>query len=289
MKLLNCSKTYSISRKTSEANLHRITTFCLSLALVVCAQAEETEPNKTANAEMKKWISQSGIEVAKTNTLRCNCYIIRDKDNAVLVDTSIKGERRKLLKSIIHYTENQQCTLRCIVLTHNHFDHVGNAAFLSREFNCPILIHTTEAEELFVGHSSIPRGLKNPFKYLTLKISQLNNKGKVLPMQKFEKCEQNQVVGVEEGYSLSEFGINAKLIVSAGHTSGSVSVLIDNEIAIVGDAMVHSATGKIFPPFANNPELVKDSWRKLLDTGCKIFLPAHGNENTKDLVLKQLE
>lgn len=47
--------------------------------------------------------------------------------------------------------------------------------------------------------------------------------------------------------------------------------------------------GSIFPPFADNEGLMVESWKKLLDTGCKIFLPAHGSERSRELVQKQYD
>lgn len=69
-------------------------------------------------------------------------------------------------------------------------------------------------------------------------------------------------------------------IPTPGHTCGSVSLIVDGEIAVVGDAMVGRRS--IFPPFADDvPELVR-SWQKLLDTGCGLFLPAHGRAKGRE-------
>jgi hypothetical protein len=65
---------------------------------------------------------------------------------------------------------------------------------------------------------------------------------------------------------------------------GSISLIIDDEIAAVGDAMVGTLPGKIYPPFADDvPELIR-SWEILLNTGCGTFLPAHGSAKRRQLV-----
>ena len=67
-----------------------------------------------------------------------------------------------------------------------------------------------------------------------------------------------------------------------GHTSGSVSVIIDDEIALVGDTMFGIFRSSVFPPFADNiPELIR-SWKSLLETECSLFLPSHGREKTRE-------
>jgi len=56
------------------------------------------------------------------------------------------------------------------------------------------------------------------------------------------------------------------------------------KISIVGDAMFGVSKRSIFPPFADDePEMVK-SWKKLLNTGSSLFLPSHGNENSREKV-----
>ncbi len=64
-------------------------------------------------------------------------------------------------------------------------------------------------------------------------------------------------------------------------------MIVNNEIALVGDAMVGMFKNSIYPPFACDTEQMVESWGKLLETGCSLFLPAHGTENSRELVEKQ--
>lgn len=70
-------------------------------------------------------------------------------------------------------------------------------------------------------------------------------------------------------------GETAELLETPGHTNDSMSILLDGAIAIVGDAMVNFF-GKQYPPFADDEEAVKASWKKLLDTKCELYCPSHG-------------
>ena len=63
-------------------------------------------------------------------------------------------------------------------------------------------------------------------------------------------------------------------------------VIVDNEIALVGDAMIGKFPGSIFPPFADNVPVLVSSWGKLLRTGSLLFLPSHGTQNNRRLVEK---
>ncbi|MEL7658773.1 MAG: hypothetical protein AAGU75_23015, partial [Bacillota bacterium] len=81
------------------------------------------------------------------------------------------------------------------------------------------------------------------------------------------------------------FGKQVKLFETPGHTDDSLSFIVNDTIAIVGDVMVN-AFGNIFPPFADDEEAVKISWRKLLDTQCELFCPSHGKPFHRDNLMK---
>ncbi|MBN2339447.1 MAG: Zn-dependent hydrolase, partial [Acidobacteria bacterium] len=91
----------------------------------------------------------------------------------------------------------------------------------------------------------------------------------------------------ESLHDLKDFGLNAYILHTPGHTSGSVSIIVEGEIALVGDAMFGILPGSVFPPFADDPGQLMASWGKLLDTGCSLFLPAHGSAIGRSLLQKE--
>lgn len=94
---------------------------------------------------------------------------------------------------------------------------------------------------------------------------------------------------INDNYNLELLGFKACIIHTPGHTVGSISIIINNEIAIVGDAMFGIFKESVYPPFADDPKLMIKSWGKLLDTGCSIFLPAHGTSNSRELLQRQYD
>ena len=68
-----------------------------------------------------------------------------------------------------------------------------------------------------------------------------------------------------------------------------MSVVLDDEIALVGDTMVNAGPWSVFPPFADDVGLLLDSWRRLLETGCRIFLPGHGTAIGRPLLERRFE
>ncbi len=67
-----------------------------------------------------------------------------------------------------------------------------------------------------------------------------------------------------------------------------MSLIVDDEIAIVGDAMFGIFPGSIFPPFGDDKLQITQSWKLLLETGCRLFLPAHGTANSREQVEKSV-
>ncbi|MCI0523244.1 MAG: hypothetical protein L0Y37_06275, partial [Bacteroidales bacterium] len=74
-----------------------------------------------------------------------------------------------------------------------------------------------------------------------------------------------------------------------GHCAGESAVIIDGEVAIVGDSLINIPTVKIFPPFADDVKELLRSWEKLLATGCHTFLPGHGGHISREVLQHEYE
>ena len=75
--------------------------------------------------------------------LLANTYIISDKDNnAVVIDPS------KDYDGVINYLEKQGLTLKAVLLTHGHFDHMRGANRLINKYHIPLYIHYEDEENL---------------------------------------------------------------------------------------------------------------------------------------------
>jgi len=45
--------------------------------------------------------------------------------------------------------------------------------------------------------------------------------------------------------------------------------------------------GSVYPPFTIDAKTMVMSWGKLLDTGCSVYLPAHGTADSRELLKNQ--
>lgn len=223
------------------------------------------------------WLTKNGYEVHQLLRGRSNSFLVIKNDKALLIDTGRKFKRRILTERLEKY---KNLTIVALILTHSHFDHTENAAYLKKKYRIPVFIHREEAEFLRRGDNPPLRGSFSLTRLLTALWE-----SKIKDYFRYEPVEPD--FQVDERFDLAVFGFNACLLHTPGHSLGSMSLIIDDEIAIVGDAMFGVIKKMIYPPFAYDPEQMIKSWGKLLDTGCVIFLPAHGTQNGRELIERQ--
>ncbi len=225
--------------------------------------------------------TNKGNEIIQLLSGRSNVFIIKHASGGVvMVDSSVKHARRQLTWAL---KQQKIDKIEYLILTHCHYDHAANANFIRNTAGARTVIHKSEAECLSKGVMEIPEGTNVVTDKLVAIARKINFTITVEPCQADIQIDDNfQLPGFE--------GI--MIIHTPGHSKGSVSILVDDEIALVGDTMVNVALFKIFPPFAEDTLLLKQSWQKLLATPCNTFLPSHGNavnRNDLDIALQELE
>jgi hydroxyacylglutathione hydrolase len=194
----------------------------------------------------------------------------------MLVDTGPGFMWRTLEKRLDKLLINK---IDLLILTHSHFDHAANAYRIKEKYNAKVIIHQTETKFLTTGDNILPTGT-NAFSRLLVKTFAK----KFSSIARYNPCNHDFLF--DEYYDLTEYGLNGYLIHTPGHTEGSISVIVDNEIALVGDTMFGVFWWTVFPPFASDQVLLLNSWGKLLNTKCRIFIPSHGSANKRGLVEK---
>ncbi|MGA2108104.1 MAG: MBL fold metallo-hydrolase [Syntrophorhabdales bacterium] len=225
---------------------------------------------------MKTWTTKSRYAIAQVLGGRSNAFLLRHGGRNVLVDTGRQKDRADLQHRL---QDLRVDLLDYLVLTHTHFDHTENAAFLQKKYGAKVLVHESEAGFLQAGLSQLPAGTLLPTKLLAALFAHRMASGLT-----YEPCCPD--VLVEEGLDLTDFGPSARLIHTPGHSRGSISLIVDDEIALVGDAMFGVFPCTIFPPFADDVPQLISSWGRLLETGCRLFLPGHGSADNRRLVEK---
>jgi glyoxylase-like metal-dependent hydrolase (beta-lactamase superfamily II) len=220
--------------------------------------------------------TKNGLEVFKVLGGRSNVFLISNQKENILVDTGVSFMRKKLLRRL---SELGIAKVNYMILTHSHFDHTGNARMIRDKFKPLTIIQKEESQYLVSGELLAPKGTSFlPQLLLGWFLNKISDK------IKFRPCSYDLLL--EEQLDMDYFGFNVYLKYTPGHSPGSLSIIVDDEIALVGDTMFGVFPWSIFPPFALDiPEMIK-SWGSLLDTGCRVFLPSHGGLKSRKQVEK---
>jgi hydroxyacylglutathione hydrolase len=228
---------------------------------------------------MRVWETKSGYCIRLILPGRSNVFMLSGNGRNILIDGSAGYKWNKLNENLKSLNIKK---IDYLILTHTHFDHAANAARIKSEYGAKIMVNLREAILLERGENIMPKGTIFITRFIINYIAPfLSN------MFNYEGCSTDTLV--DNRFDLTELGFNAYVLHTPGHSPGSQSLIIEDEIALTGDAMFGIFSGSIFPPFADNEDEMIKSWGKLLETNCNIFLPSHGTSNSRILVMKEFE
>lgn len=237
----------------------------------------------------------AGPDLAVTRVLggRSGAFLVTGANRRMLVDTGAPRDRATLLSRLGSLGVDN---LDWLVLTHSHYDHAGNANAVRERFGAKVMIARAEREALESGRNDadgiIPVGTSTVMRFLTDAFRPAIERSLV-----FEPCPAD--VALEGAHDFSAEGLDALVVPTPGHTIGSVSVIVGatetagrtgaacNAVALAGDAMFGVFPGSIFPPFAWNVSLLRESWGILLGFPCESYICAHGSANSRALVERE--
>jgi hydroxyacylglutathione hydrolase len=225
---------------------------------------------------MKTWKTKSGYKVIQILSGRSNVFLLTNGEKSILIDTSPKYMWDILQKRLNNLNVNH---IDYLILTHAHMDHAENSQRIKEKYKTLVIVHRNEASYLASGNNIIPQGT-NLFTRAIINFLAKH----IAPKIRYEPCQFDFLVDTK--FDLTDFGFNAYIIHTPGHTTGSISVIIDDEVALVGDTMFGVYKGSVFPPYANDIKQMINSWGQLLETNCSVFIPSHGSANSRFLVQK---
>lgn len=191
-----------------------------------------------------------------------NCYCVSNKKNScLLVDP---GADCLQIKNYIH---SSGLTLKAILHTHGHFDHMGASSELKEIFNVPTYLHHADKKQL---------------KYAALYKKTFNDQNRfIAPEIDFD------LAGIED-VIIDDFSL--KVIETPGHTEGSVCFYLSGNL-FTGDTLMHGCIGRTDLLGGNLLKLRKSLNKLSLLPSDVIIYPGHGEisplshelTNNKDL------
>jgi hydroxyacylglutathione hydrolase len=176
--------------------------------------------------------------------------------------------RRKLKRLYIQPEE-----IKLIILTHSHFDHSGSAKAISELTGAKVLIHESEKDFLAERKFAMIKGV-DAWGKITLSVLRPFFRRISFPEVKPD------IIFSEEEYPLNDYGINGSIFHTPGHTQGSISVLLNTGEAFVGCLAHNGLPFRLspgFPVYAQDMEVLKQSWRMLISKGANMIFPGHGD------------
>jgi glyoxylase-like metal-dependent hydrolase (beta-lactamase superfamily II) len=109
-----------------------------------------------------------------------------------------------------------------------------------------------------------------------------------LPIQRLQ-WSIDIIIDGDNNDVLQQIGIDGKIIYTPGHTIDSISVILANGDAIVGDICMSAMNfcGSHYrPAWVYDQNLVFESWQKLIENGARTIYPTHGKPFTiEELIL----
>lgn len=198
------------------------------------------------------------IKTFQVNPLGVNCYVVSDEGEAAIIDCGCFEERE--WKSIMAYIEQEGLTVKLILLTHAHFDHVYGLRFVERDLNMQPMLHSLDVYQYEHSLDMLVQfmGVRLPGKLPTI--------GQLL----------------KDGDELTLGSKTISVIHTPGHTPGGVCYYFEKDgILFSGDTLFMGSVGRAdFPGGDMQTEI--DSVRERLMTlpDSVRVLPGHGPGTT---------
>jgi hydroxyacylglutathione hydrolase len=203
-----------------------------------------------------------------------NAHLLIGPDGCVLIDAGLPGSENKIL-NVLKKEKLSFKDIKLIVVTHAHVDHAGSAANLRELTGAPILAHDDDAAH-YNGSTPMTFCPTGWFGRLFIKTP--------LMFQPYVGFVPDIRVSGEHSVDLQQYGVPGIVTHTPGHTSGSITVELNNRQALVGDLLasgiliggIMRKKHAIRPPFEDDPHRVAHELQRLLDTGHRKFFMGHG-------------
>ncbi len=208
-----------------------------------------------------------------------NAFLLKGT-HPVLIDTGCPNDHATLLKALAREGVAVR-DLALILHTHGHRDHAGGTWQLKQMTAAPAAIHPADADMLRQGanRTLTPTSLTG---YL------------IRPFvdRPFPKLEPDILVGEET--DLRPYGVPGRILLTPGHTAGSIAVVLDSGDVLAGDLLIGGYLGGLwaahrpgYPYFTEDMTTMQASIRKLLAQPVTRLYVGHGGPLEAQAVRKR--
>jgi len=193
-------------------------------------------------------------ETFPVGPLLCNCTILGDEASgeAMVIDP---GDNIPQILSIL---QRHKLTLKQIVVTHGHIDHIGGAARLKRSTGAPVLLNQNDLPQLkMMDVQAAWIGAPTP---------------EILPPD----------ASADEGMTVGIPGHTATILHTPGHTQGSICLhFAPDSLLLAGDTLFAGSIGRTDLPGGDPKQILRSLHDRLLTLpDATRVIPGHGPETT---------
>lgn len=194
------------------------------------------------------------LETFPVGPLQCNCTVLGDKASgeAMVVDP---GDN---IPQILAILARHKLTLKQIVVTHGHIDHVGGAVRLKRATGAPILLNQNDLPLLaMMDEQAGWLGIETP---------------EVAPPD----------VSAEDGMVAGIAGHAAHIVHTPGHTQGSICLhFAQDNLLLAGDTLFARSIGRTDLPGGDGRQILRSIHDRVLTLPEETrVVPGHGPATT---------
>jgi hydroxyacylglutathione hydrolase len=189
-------------------------------------------------------------EILPVGPLQCNCSIIGDENTreAMVIDP---GDE---IEDVVALLQKHGLTVKQIVITHAHIDHIGGAAKLRKLTGAPVLLN------------------QNDYALLKMLDVQAAWVGMAVP----EQVQIDQPLA--NGDKLQTGNLEATVMHTPGHTEGSVCLYFAAEHKLIaGDTLFAGSIGRTDLPGGSLKKIMSSLHERVLTLPDEtVVIPGHG-------------
>ena len=195
-----------------------------------------------------------------------NTHIVETSRGVIVIDAGMPRQAQRIVNKIRALGHSPE-EVRLILLTHGHIDHAGSAVALKRLTGAPIALHRADARLTATRDLKIPPGRSGA---IDAAGGVLRAFGWAVPLETFTPD-----VWLDDGMSLRDFGLDARVVHTPGHTAGSVSIAFDDGTLFVGDALLN-VLHVSFPLWWEDPAAARESACRIKSIQPRVCYTGHG-------------